>query len=238
MIWGACALKNVLRAAGRAAECLSAAASTHRRSLPPPLLPVPGAAEIGVGLTGLGFLFFLLGVLFFFDRGLLAMGNVSGRHRCTLVAARRCCCAQSCAARRSLPPSVLPLLAALQILFLTGVALTIGPQAALRFFARCALMVDGLVCMLPCGQRSIASFRIVAVVPCTAAPCNCPNPCYCCRHPLLRSLPLLTLLVPIRTAVAHRPKNYKGSAFFLGGVALVVWGWTFVGEAPGLAARW
>ncbi|KAI7843099.1 hypothetical protein COHA_003270 [Chlorella ohadii] len=53
--------------------------------------------KIGVGLTGLGFLFFLLGVLFFFDRGLLAMGN---------------------------------------ILFLTGVALTIGPQAALRFFAR------------------------------------------------------------------------------------------------------
>lgn len=34
------------------------------------------AAEIGVGLTGLGFLFLILGVLFFFDRGLLAMGNV------------------------------------------------------------------------------------------------------------------------------------------------------------------
>lgn len=29
-----------------------------------------------MGLTGLGFLFLLLGVLFFFDRGLLAMGNV------------------------------------------------------------------------------------------------------------------------------------------------------------------
>lgn len=27
-----------------------------------------------------------------------------------------------------------------------------------------------------------------------------------------------------------RPKNYKGSAFFLGGVVLVVWGWTFLGE--------
>lgn len=37
-----------------------------------PCLP----AEIGVGLTGLGFLFLMLGVLFFFDRGLLAMGNV------------------------------------------------------------------------------------------------------------------------------------------------------------------
>lgn len=34
-------------------------------------------AEIGVGLTGFGFLFTFLGVVFFFDKGLLAMGNVS-----------------------------------------------------------------------------------------------------------------------------------------------------------------
>jgi hypothetical protein len=34
-------------------------------------------AEIGVGLTALGMLFLFLGMLFFFDRGLLAMGNVS-----------------------------------------------------------------------------------------------------------------------------------------------------------------
>jgi hypothetical protein len=33
-------------------------------------------AEIGVALSGLGFLFLFLGMLFFFDRGLLAMGNV------------------------------------------------------------------------------------------------------------------------------------------------------------------
>lgn len=33
-------------------------------------------AEIGIGLTGVGFLFSFLGVIFFFDKGLLAMGNV------------------------------------------------------------------------------------------------------------------------------------------------------------------
>lgn len=33
-------------------------------------------AEIGVALTGLGALFLFLGMVFLFDRGLLAMGNV------------------------------------------------------------------------------------------------------------------------------------------------------------------
>ena len=49
--------------------------------------------KIGIGLTGFGLLFFMLGVMLFFDRGLLAMGN---------------------------------------ILFLSGVALTIGPSATLN----------------------------------------------------------------------------------------------------------
>ncbi|KAK9843179.1 hypothetical protein WJX74_008133 [Apatococcus lobatus] len=53
--------------------------------------------KIGIGLTGFGVLFTFLGVLFFFDKGLLAMGN---------------------------------------ILFLTGVGLTIGPAATLGFFMR------------------------------------------------------------------------------------------------------
>jgi hypothetical protein len=34
-------------------------------------------AEIGIGLTGFGVLFTFLGIIFFFDKGLLAMGNVS-----------------------------------------------------------------------------------------------------------------------------------------------------------------
>lgn len=28
-----------------------------------------------------------------------------------------------------------------------------------------------------------------------------------------------------------RPKNYKGTGFFVGGLVLVVWGWTLVGFA-------
>jgi hypothetical protein len=33
-------------------------------------------AEIGIGLTGMGLLFTFLGVMMFFDSGLLAVGNV------------------------------------------------------------------------------------------------------------------------------------------------------------------
>jgi len=51
--------------------------------------------KIGIGLTGFGVLFSFLGVIFFFDKGLLAMGN---------------------------------------ILFLSGLALTIGVKSTLQFF--------------------------------------------------------------------------------------------------------
>lgn len=38
-----------------------------------------GLAEIGLGLTAFGVLFGLVGIIFFFDRGLIAMGNVGNR---------------------------------------------------------------------------------------------------------------------------------------------------------------
>ncbi len=78
-----------------------------------------------MGLTGVGFLFTVLGVLFFFDRGLLAMGNVSagpygGITPCT----------------DEHPRTALSSVELTQLLFLAGVMLTIGFQPAFRFFIR------------------------------------------------------------------------------------------------------
>ena len=42
----------------------------------PASLPCAAATEIGIGLTSFGCLFTLLGVMLFFDRGLLSMGNI------------------------------------------------------------------------------------------------------------------------------------------------------------------
>ncbi|XP_042464898.1 vesicle transport protein GOT1-like [Zingiber officinale] len=53
--------------------------------------------KIGLGLTGFGVFFSILGIIFFFDKGLLAMGN---------------------------------------ILFLSGLMLTIGLKSTMQFFAK------------------------------------------------------------------------------------------------------
>lgn len=120
-------------------------------------------AEIGLGLAAFGFLFTLLGIMMFFDRGLLAMGNVSssatlcGRTACRLRAAVRgvrvCTGPARIApppkqplastheqARRTEqhpnPPAAPPRRARAQLLFLAGMTLTIGVQATMQFFTR------------------------------------------------------------------------------------------------------
>lgn len=74
--------------------------SNRDKSTPPP--------EIGLGLTAFGFLFTTLGIMFFFDRGLLAMGNVSALARCLRLARRRSAAAlaRSLAPSRALSPSL------------------------------------------------------------------------------------------------------------------------------------
>ncbi|WOO77343.1 Protein transport protein GOT1 [Vanrija pseudolonga] len=66
--------------------------------------------KIGVGLVAAGVFLQFLAILLFFDRPLLALGNVS-----------------SCAPARPLTP---------QILFLTGLPLIIGPTRTFYFFSR------------------------------------------------------------------------------------------------------
>jgi len=57
----------------------------------------PFLPEIGLGLTGFGIFFSFLGIIFFFDKGLIAMGN---------------------------------------ILFLSGLGLTIGLKSTMQFFTK------------------------------------------------------------------------------------------------------
>lgn len=40
------------------------------------MLPISDYQKIGIGVTGFGLFFLFLGVLFFFDKGLLAIGNI------------------------------------------------------------------------------------------------------------------------------------------------------------------
>ena len=80
-------------------------------------------------LTGLGFVFSFLGIMFFFDRGLIALGNVRPRPHQHGPAFQLFL-------RGSLAVGLNPPVCVLQLMFLAGVSLTIGPQATLRFFMR------------------------------------------------------------------------------------------------------
>ena len=138
-------------------RALSVAALTRTASpASPSPFPVSAVcalcAEIGAGLTGFGTLFLVLGCLLFFDKALLALGNVtphtplhthgarsSSRHttrRSLAVLSARLPACRLCA-----------LCCRRQLLFLLGITLLIGFKKTLIFFKRPAKL-RGTVCFL------------------------------------------------------------------------------------------
>lgn len=99
--------------------------------------------KIGIGLSTAGVLFTILGVLLFFDRALLAMGNVRANYIIhhpsgTTPRAR----AHSPRLTRACHGACVP-----QLLFLAGVLLIIGPAKTYRFFFQ-VRKAKGTACFL------------------------------------------------------------------------------------------
>ena len=89
-----------------------------------------------MGLTGLGFLFLMLGVLFLFDRGLLAMGNVRAGQ--PLLRPAAACCLPPCSTRCSHQAAVLLSLAAgSALLACPSVGYSCCHSSKHRFFTAC-----------------------------------------------------------------------------------------------------
>lgn len=97
-------------------------------------------AEVGLGLIGFGFFFTFLGVILFFDRGLLALGNVSLFHSLILLSVFIRILLFPTFLTLVLPYSLSPLLFSFikniscQIFWLTGVALLLGWRSTWNLF--------------------------------------------------------------------------------------------------------
>jgi len=90
----------------------------------------PFLPEIGLGLTGFGIFFSFLGIIFFFDKGLIAMGNVGLLSWVIVVKILE----RLGLTGRSYyqPVLIMPF----QILFLSGLGLTIGLKSTMQFFTK------------------------------------------------------------------------------------------------------
>merc|ERR1711920_791354 len=105
--------------------------------------------KIGTLLMGLGFLFLFLGVMLFFDSGLLAIGDV---------------------------------------LFLTGLTLTIGVQRTIKFFSRMD-RIRGIVCFLGGIFLVMVRFPIIGMIVQTFGFLNLFGPFFPVAVAFLRQVP-------------------------------------------------
>ena len=87
--------------------------------------------EIGLGLTGFGIFFSFLGIVFFFDKGFLAMGNVSVMPCMYVFSISSVLLVLWYHFNAGSFSAVLD-----QILFISGVSLTIGPKSTMQFFMK------------------------------------------------------------------------------------------------------
>ncbi|XP_070763756.1 golgi transport 1Bb isoform X1 [Enoplosus armatus] len=86
------------------------------------MISLTDSQKIGMGLTGFGVFFLFFGMMLFFDKALLAIGNVS----------RSITPLPHCVTVKHLPHTVIVLFA--QILFVSGLSFVIGLERTFRFF--------------------------------------------------------------------------------------------------------